>query len=103
MTHLECIHRKGYTRAPFDDWRRGGEAGNEAGQPGEAADGWRTSGNRRWGGAGAGLASGQVIIPYPVTIQCNNTVSGQGWRTERENYNRVKYGESAPRPQVSCH
>ena len=25
--------------------------------------------------------------------------SGQGWRTERENYNRVKYGENAPRPQ----
>eukprot|EP00092_Neocalanus_flemingeri_P067348 GFUD01082189.1.p1 GENE.GFUD01082189.1~~GFUD01082189.1.p1 ORF type:complete len:309 (+),score=59.37 GFUD01082189.1:110-928(+) len=71
--------RKGYTRAPFDDWRRGGEGGEVgAGQgsvagvtgvPGQGgtgqvagqgdADGWRTTGARRWGGAGAGLAQGQ--------------------------------------------
>ena len=41
------------TRAPFDDWRRGGEGGGqgEAGQQqaGESGEGWRTSG-RRWGG-----------------------------------------------------
>ena len=67
-------HRKGYTRAPFDDWRRGGDAG-EPGAGGQQPDGegWKTTGagSRRWGGAGAGLER------------------GQGWRTERENYNRA--------------
>jgi len=78
--------RKGYTRAPFDDWRRGGDNNGDAGAggPQEPGDGWRTSGNRRWGGAGAGLAS------------------GQGWRTDRENYNRTKFGEnSSSRPQTN--
>jgi len=78
--------RKGYTRAPFDDWRRGGEGGgpveNGQQQGGESGEGWRTSG-RRWGGAGAGLSQ------------------GQGWRSggDRENnYTRSnsKYGEGGP-------
>jgi len=97
--------RKGYTRAPFDDWRRGGDgtdtgtgqgSGGLAGAPSQGGsgqvagqgdtDGWRTTGARRWGGAGAGLAQ------------------GQGWRSgDRENnYSRSKFGEggapSAGRP-----
>jgi len=87
--------RKGYTRAPFDDWRRGGETGESgtgqgsAGAPGQGGqpagqgdtDGWRTTGARRWGGAGAGLSQ------------------GQGWRSggDRENnYARSKFGDNAP-------
>jgi len=81
--------RKGYTRAPFDDWRRGGDtsdpsqnngglSGSQSSNGQGEADGWRTSGTRRWGGAGAGLSQ------------------GQGWRSggDRENnYARSKYGE----------
>jgi len=62
--------RKGYTRAPFDDWRRGDSAPSEGGVgapggpgTGDAGDGWRTTTSARrqqtWAGAGAGWRSGQ--------------------------------------------
>ena len=49
--------RKGYTRAPFDDWR--GMRGNEGGMEYKGGeDGWRTSGPARskWGGGPAAAA-----------------------------------------------
>lgn len=50
--------RKGYTRAPFDDWRGARSGENSASGPtdGKREDGWRTTtNNRKWG---ANVAAG---------------------------------------------
>lgn len=51
--------RKGYTRAPFDDWR-GMRAGGEGADYKGGEDGWRTSGTARskWSGGGPAVAGG---------------------------------------------
>ena len=56
-------------------------------------------------GDGAGVASCQVSTVLSIHRLLIGhylyylLLIGQGWRTERENYNRAEYGDSAPRPQ----
>ena len=63
-----CYFRKGYTRAPFDDWRKPPNEKEEEG--GEVGGGWRSSGSgpsgRRWNapasGANGGSGASQGIV-----------------------------------------